>query len=84
MNMADLEQTADIELQPLSREQFGALTMRVIQTASDGTTVNDAICATAGALGALISVTGQQDGVSRDDLLKFCLESVTTCATCTA
>jgi hypothetical protein len=67
----------------LGREQFNDLISRVIQTASDGTTVNDAICAMAMALGALISVTAERDGVSRDELLKFCLESVASCAALT-
>jgi hypothetical protein len=70
--------------QEMSTEQFNDLTMRLINTAAGNrTVVNDAICAMAMALGTLISVTAERDGVSRDELLKFCLESVASCAACT-
>jgi hypothetical protein len=75
--MTDLEQTATAPLQELSRERFHDLTMRLIQTACDGTVAKDAICATVEALGALIFEAGQRDGVSGDDVLRDCLESVT-------
>jgi hypothetical protein len=77
--MAEIHTTAGA-VAPLHRDQFNALVMRIFDTASDGTTVNDAVCAMVSALGSFISVAGQQDGVSRDDLLRFCLESLASCA----
>jgi hypothetical protein len=74
--MTDLEQTGAGPLQELSQERFHELTLRLVQTASDGTTAKDAICATVVALGSIIFAVGQEDDVSGYDLLQACLDSV--------
>jgi hypothetical protein len=72
--------TTDSAVAPLPRDQFNALTMRIVDATCDGTTVNDAVCGMVSALGSFLSAAGQEDGVSKDELLKFCLESLATYA----
>jgi hypothetical protein len=47
------------------------LTNRIVNTATLRTIPNDAICATAKALGVLVAFTARRQGVSHDELLKF-------------
>ena len=60
----------------LSGEGFNELATRIIDVAAANTIPNDAICATAKALGVLVASTAQHKGCSQDELLKFAQEAV--------
>jgi hypothetical protein len=55
----------------LSEGQFSDLASRIINTATLRTIPNDAICATAKALGVLVAFTARREGHSHDELLRF-------------
>jgi hypothetical protein len=55
----------------LSEGQFCDLANRIVNTATLRTIPNDAICATAKALGVLVAFTARREGVSHDELLRF-------------
>jgi len=55
----------------LSEDQFTDLVTRIMNTATRRTVPNDAICATAKALGVLVAFTARREGVSHDQLLRF-------------
>jgi hypothetical protein len=65
------------EREPLTEQEFKDRTIRIINTAvASNTPVNDALTATAKALGVMIAVTARRDGVSYDELLKCAQEAV--------
>lgn len=55
----------------LSESQFNDLANRIIHAATLRTISNDAICATAKALGVLVAFTARREGASHDELLRF-------------
>jgi hypothetical protein len=60
----------------LSEDQFSELATRIINTAVRRTIPNDAICATAKALGVLIAFTAHRESTSDDELLRFCQNAI--------
>ena len=60
----------------LSGDQFNELANRIIKTATLRTIPNDAITATAKALGVLIAFTARREGVAHDELLRFSQDAV--------
>ena len=60
----------------LTEVEFKDLTKRIIKTATTKTLPNDAICATAKALGALICVTARRGDGSIEELVKVSQEAV--------
>jgi hypothetical protein len=60
----------------LSGDQFNDLANRIINTATLRTIPNDAISATAKALGVLVAFTARREGVSHDELLRFSQDAI--------
>lgn len=60
----------------LSEAKFNKLAVKLIDTATDGTIPDDAIRATAKALGVLVSFTARRDGCSKEELLNLSLRAV--------
>jgi hypothetical protein len=67
---------SDSEPRDLPEKQFAALAGRILDVAVKDTTANDAITATAKALGSIIGITAKRPDVSLDELLKFANEAV--------
>jgi hypothetical protein len=62
--------------QELTEQEFGELAARIVSTATTNTVTNDAVCATAKALGILITISAPVAGCSADELLKFSQEAI--------
>ncbi len=60
----------------LSGDQFSELVNRIMKTATLRTIPNDAISATAKALGVLVAFTARREGVSHDELLRFSQDAI--------
>jgi hypothetical protein len=60
----------------LTGDQFNDLVNRILKAATLRTIPNDAITATAKALGLLVAFTARREGVSYDDLLRFSQDAI--------
>jgi hypothetical protein len=60
----------------LSEDEFAALAECLVDVAFRGTTVSDAITATAKALGSLIGIASRRREASFDQMLEFAIETV--------
>jgi len=60
----------------LSGDHFSDLANRIIKMATLRTIPNDAITATAKALGVLVALTARREGVSYDELLRFSQDAI--------